>query len=143
MKNSKRIIAAILCCLCLLGAARTGLVAAEASDGTSGFQPYWSTLSTITLSLSYSGGKVNWGGSISGNSNVTSINATYTLYRLNANNAYTYVNSWNNYGSQTYLNSSGSQTAAAGTYRLTVEVTATTSSGTTESVSSSLSKTLS
>lgn len=142
MKNRKRLIAAALCCLCLLGAAQaTGAVAS--ASGQSGIQPLWTTISTITLSMSYSGGKVNWGGLISGNANVAGISATYTLEKLNSSGTYSSVDSWNDSGTNTYLSSSGSKTASTGTYRLTVSATAVTTSGTSENASNSLVKTFS
>jgi hypothetical protein len=143
VKNRKRLIAAALCCLCLLSAVQATGAVAFASDQLSGIQPFWTTLSTIALSMSYSGGKVNWGGSISGNSNVASISATYTLEKRNTRGTYLFVDDWNYSGTNTYLDSSGSKTTATGTYRLTVEVAVVTTSGTTESASNSLVKTFS
>jgi hypothetical protein len=72
----KRPIAAALCCLCLLVSVQTVSVVTAPVAHASGFQPFWSTLSDITLSMTYSGGKAYWSGSISGNSNVSSIEAT-------------------------------------------------------------------
>ncbi|MDR1328184.1 MAG: hypothetical protein LBK23_01105 [Oscillospiraceae bacterium] len=141
MRTGKRILAAALCCLCLLSAAQTGAAAAPAQ--TSGIQPFWTTISSISLSMTYSNGKVNWEGYISGNSNVTSIAATYTLEKRNSNGTYSSVDSWSVSGSATYLDSSGSKTVATGTYRLTVNVTVTASSGASETADKSLSKTFS
>lgn len=143
MKYSKRLIAAALCCLCLLGSAQAASAVAYASDQQEGIQPFWTTLSTIILSMTYSGGQVNWGGSISGNSNVVSISTTYTLEKRNSNGSYSFVDDWNDSGAATYLDSSGSKTTAKGTYRLTVDITAVTSSGAVETASNSLTKTFS
>jgi hypothetical protein len=142
MNHRKRLIAAALCCLCLFSVAQTTGVVAAAAD-SSGIQPFWTTISTIALSMTYSNGKVNWGGSISGNSNVASISATYTLEKRNSNGTYTFVDDWNVSGAKTYLDSSGSKTASTGTYRLTVSVTAVTTSGTSENASNNLVKTFS
>jgi hypothetical protein len=51
------------------------------------------------------------------------------------------VDDWDDSGTNTYLSSSGSKTTSTGTYRLTVSVTAVTTSGTSENASNSLTKT--
>jgi hypothetical protein len=93
--------------------------------------------------MTYSGGQIHWGGSISGNSSVVSVKAIYTLEKQNSNGAYSFVGDWSFSGTNAWLDSSGDKTAPLGTYRLTVAVTATTRTGTVENTSNSLVKTFS
>jgi hypothetical protein len=64
------------------------------------------------------------------------------LYRKNANNTYTYVDTWSDSVNGTSLTITGSHAATAGTYKLTVTATVT-RNGTAESVSNSAERTLS
>jgi len=139
LRTRNKILAVALCCLCLAFSAQPAAVTASASNAA--IQPFWTTLSSIALSMTYSNGQVHWGGSISGNSNVTSISATYTLEKRNANGTYSSIDSWSFSGSNSWLDSTGDKTTSKGTFRLTVSVTARTSSGTTETTSNSLVKT--
>jgi len=144
MSICKKFIAVVLCCLCLTLSAQVFPVTASAAVPPIDIQPYWTTLSSIALSMSYSGGKVSWGGSIDGNSNVVSIKATYTLDILSGG-SYSFVEKWDVSGTKTWLDSSGVTSGTPptpkGTYRLTVNVTSTTSSGTVENTSTNLVKT--
>lgn len=86
---------------------------AFASAGDNLCQPQWANVSSIFLTMNYSGGAVNWTGEINGYSGTT----------------------------KTYLYKAASKTAAKGTYRLNVTANVTGSSGT-ETVTDSLVKTL-
>ncbi len=114
---------------------------AFASDGDNLYQPRWDNVSDIILTMSYSGGAVNWTGEISGFSGTKKISATFTLEKRNASGRYEQVDSWTASSTKTYLYKSASKIAVPGIYRLSVVATVTGSSGT-ETVRDSLVKTL-
>jgi hypothetical protein len=93
--------------------------------------------------MSYSNGSVNWIGQIDANPGTTSISATYTLEKRNANGTYSYVSSWNKSGTATALVSTGSAAAAKGTYRLSVIATVINSAGISEVATDSVVNTFS
>lgn len=109
--------------------------------------PFWTNVSSVTAALSFSGSaangySANCTGRIIGLSGTTHIAAAITLYRKNANNTYTYVDTWSDSVNGTSLTITGSHAATAGTYKLTVTATVT-RNGTAESVSNSAERTLS
>lgn len=112
---------------------------AFASDG--GIQPQWMNVSSIRLTMDYSGGAVDWTGEITGYSGVTDISATFTLEKKNASGKYESVASWKASSSKSYLYKEGSAAGTHGSYRLSVSATVKGPSGT-EPVSSSIVKTL-
>lgn len=114
---------------------------AFASAGDNLCQPQWANVSSIFLTMNYSGGAVNWTGEINGYSGTTKISATFTLEKRNSIGKYEYVDSWTASSTKTYLYKAASKTAAKGTYRLNVTANVTGSSGT-ETVTDSLVKTL-
>lgn len=114
---------------------------AFASEGGNIYQPQWENVSSVRLTMDYSGGSVNWTGEITGHSGVTSISATFTLARQNSSGQYEYVDSWTASSAKAYLYKAASKTTARGTYRLSVSATVKGSSGT-ETVTDSLVKTL-
>jgi len=140
----KSILVAIVS-LCLAFSASMPAAASASSEsapiGDGVNQTRWANVSDITLSMTYSGGAVNWRGIIQGKSNVVRIDATFTLEKLNANGKYEYVDSWTASTTTMKLDKSGSKTTAKGTYRLSVKATVTTTSGATETVTDSLVKT--
>ena len=88
-------------------------------------QARWENTSSIELGISYSSGTVSWTGSIMGHSDTTKITANYTLEKLGSNGKYTVVDTWTGLSTTTriILNSSGSASGTAGTYRLTLSGT--------------------
>lgn len=139
----KRLIAAALCCLCFVCTAQAVLAAASASTTQDNIQLLrWTNITSIIMSMSYSGGEVEWGGRISCVAGTSSVEATYTLERRDQNGSYSLVDSWDDSGTSRFLNSSDSAAAEKGTFRLTVSVTAT-KSDTVETASDVLVKTLS
>jgi hypothetical protein len=140
----KRVAAVMLCCLCLIGSVQAFASAAEQSGAPPGISFRWSNLWNITLSMSYSGGSVSWVGQIAGNTGTSSISATYTLEKQNANGTYSFVSSWNDSTTSAIsLASTGSATTAKGTYRLSVSAVVKNSAGTPETATNSLVKTFS
>jgi hypothetical protein len=117
-----------------------GSVTAFASDLSQASKPTngakWTNTSSIVLNLTFSNGKANATGTIRGNSNVTSIKATYTLKVKNANGTYSDVHTWPTVTvSGRTLTFSDSTSATSGkTYRLYVSATVTASNGTVEYV---------
>lgn len=136
----KRVLLLILCTCIIMGTAQIPVTATPPK--MEGIQPYWINTSSISLTMSYSSGKVNWVGQIVGYSGTTRIAATYMLEKKGSDGSYTYVASWPNL--QTYssiLISSDSATGTAGTYRLSVAAIVV-RNGFTETVTDSLEKTL-
>jgi len=93
-------------------------------------QARWTNCASISLGMSRSNGIVSWSGNIEGNSDTIKITANYVLERLDSNNQYVLVGTWQNLKTttKTYLNSSGSASAPSGTYRLTLTGTVDTAS---------------
>ena len=86
-KLKKSILVAIvsLCLAFSVSLSTVAFASAEAKavgDGVN--QTRWTNVSDITLSMTYSGGAVNWRGVIQGKSNTASISATFTLEKLNS-----------------------------------------------------------
>ena len=143
----KRILSTLLGICMILSLVQMPALAATDSDTTritnNGNQLRWSNTSTINLSLSYSRGTISWSGLVQGNSNVTSIKVTYTLYKQNTNGAYSKVDSWSDSTtSSTMLYSSGTASGTAGTYKLVISGTVTAPGGS-ESISTDIVKSLS
>lgn len=136
----KKSLFAAIVSICLIFSMSVPAVA-FASDGGGIYQPQWVNVSSILLTMGYSGGAVNWTGEIKGYTGVTSISATFTLEKKNASGQYEYVDSWTASSTKTYLYKAASKTTARGTYRLSVSATVKGSSGT-ETVTDSLVKTL-
>jgi hypothetical protein len=139
----KRFLGAIMSVLIGLGAlaipALAAIPAVAASDVP--VQLYWANTKSIALSMDYANNAVNWGVIIKGNTG-TSITATVTLSKQNANGTYTEVGTWPNLSSATAtLGASGSYSGAKGTYKLSVSGTVTDSAGVKEDISDSLVKT--
>ena len=91
----------------------------------------WATVDAVVLSLDFSGGKANVSGNIQGKSNVSKINATFSLREKGSNGTYTTIYTWpaTSVNGST-LRFSGSTSATSGkTYRLYVTATVTSSSG--------------
>ena len=105
-------------------------------------QARWTNCASISIGMSRSNGVVSWSGNIEGYSDTIKITANYVLEKLETNNQYTLVGTWSNLKTttKTYLNSSGSASAPAGTYRLTLTGTVDTASYS-EPISASLIKT--
>jgi len=142
----KRLAAVVLCCLVLASSTQVFAAAAATAPNSIIVLPQWTNVSTISLSMSYSGGKVNWSGYINGNSNVTKITATYKLEKqVAASNGTTYyspVGTWSDSTTtSTALLTSNSATATTGTYKLSLTAVVTNSSGVSETVSDALVRT--
>jgi hypothetical protein len=139
----KRYWAAILCICVIIGLTSIhGLAASQLTGGT--MSPQWDNTQSISLNMSYANGVIDWTGKVVGNPNTIKISVSYTLFKKTTGGAYTLVDSWTNqttYG--TYLNSSGSTAAVAGTYKLSMTGTVTSSAGVVESIYDSLEKTFS
>lgn len=136
-----RVLLLILCTCIMLGTVHIPLTAA-APNIASGIQPFWVNVANVSLSMSYSSGKINWVGQIKGLSGTNSIVASYTLEKKGSNGGYTFVDSWQNLkSSSSILISNGSTSGTAGTYKLTVSITVT-RNGVTETVTDSLEKSL-
>ncbi|GHU35419.1 hypothetical protein FACS1894105_04110 [Clostridia bacterium] len=136
----KRILAALLSLLCVVGVAPTAISAS--ADTPTSVGTYWISLQSITLTMSYSGGQVTWNGLLMGGTTTVGMSATYTLQKKNANGTYTNIATWGPYSSTSYmLSSSGSATTSKGTYRLTVNGTVIYNIGAVETVTDNLEKT--
>ena len=86
----------------------------------------WTNTSTITLNMSSNNGTISWSGLVKGDSDVTKISVTYTLYKQSSNGKYSKVDSWtDSTTSSTMLISSGSTSGTAGTYKLAISGTVT------------------
>lgn len=94
-------------------------------SSNNGISPLWVNTSTITLNMSYSRGTVSWSGLVKGDSNVTKISVTYTLYKQDSSGNYSRVDSWSDSTTSTILISSGSASGTAGTYKLVISGTVT------------------
>jgi len=91
----------------------------------------WATVDAILLSLDFSGGKANVSGNIQGKSNVSKIDATFSLREKSSNGSFVTVYTWPTVSvNESTLRFSGSTSATSGkTYRLYVTATVTASSG--------------
>jgi len=91
----------------------------------------WATTDAIALSLDFSGGKANASGNIQGKSNVTKIDATFSLKEKGSDGSFTTKHTWPSVSTtDKTLRFSGSTSATSGkTYRLYVTATVTSSSG--------------
>ncbi len=140
----RKIVALCLSVLVIMSLVSTTAFAANIADkGTNSTNmARWMNVSTINLSMLYSGSGVSWSGKISANLGTTKIAATYKLYKKNANGTYSLVNTWASNANSDILISTGSAISSKGTYRLTVNATVNTN-GIKESISDSLEKTFS
>lgn len=109
---------------------------------TSTIVPFWVNVSSITLSMTYSGGAVQWRGIVQGKANTANINANFRLEKQNSNGSYVLVDTWTASTTTTKLDKSASVVGSRGTYRLTVTATVKSTSGVSETVTDSLVKTL-
>lgn len=109
---------------------------------TSIIEPFWVNVSSISLTMTYSGGAVNWRGIVQGKENTASIDANFRLEKQNSNGKYVLVDTWTASTKATKLNKKVSVADAKGTYRLTVIATVKSTSGASETVTDSLVKTL-
>jgi len=140
----KRFISVVLCCLILLSSVQVFASAiVKQPDIQIGVQPQWVNVTTISLSMNYSGGKVSWNGVISCNTTMSKITATYKLQKIETSSS-TLVGTWpDSKNSSSFLSSSNSATTPKGTYLLSVSATVTNSAGVSETVTDSLVKTFS
>lgn len=109
---------------------------------TSIIVPFWVNVSSITLSMTYSGGAVQWRGIVQGKANTASINANFRLEKQNSNGNYVLIDTWTASTKTTKLDKSVSIVGSRGIYRLTVTATVKSTSGVSETVTDSLVKTL-
>lgn len=139
----KRFTALVLSCLLLVGSVQVFAVAAsQQSIPQITIQPQWINVALIQLSMSYSGGNVNWSGLITGNSNTASIVATYKLEQINGNTT-TIKGKWpDSTYTSTFLFSSNSAAATQGIYMLSVSAVVTNTSGVSETVTDFLIRSL-
>ena len=97
-------------------------------------QPFWTNVSEVRPTLSFSGTTANCSAFVQGFSGTTKIAATVTLARKNGN-SWTTVKTWTQTANSTVLTWSGTQSITTGnTYRLTITANVT-RNGTTETVS--------
>lgn len=91
----------------------------------------WATTDAIVLNIDFSGGKANASGNIQGKSDVTKINATFSLKEKGSDGTYTTKYTWPSVNTtDKTLRFSASTSATSGkTYRLYVTATVTASSG--------------
>jgi hypothetical protein len=124
----KPLLTAIIACLCFVGLVHTTAFAANAPNGQISQQnQHWSIVSGITIYLGYGNGKVSWECITSCNYDVDDIYVTYTLYQKSGSN-YDPVpgGTWSNSSSNFFsLDGSGSISAPKGTYKLIVNIVAT------------------
>jgi hypothetical protein len=145
MKNAKRVMAiliafALVFSLSATAAANTG----SQMQSNISIEPFSQTTTMIDLALSYSGTTISCSSVIRGQPNVNRIVATYTLRRVNANGTTTTVRTWSNLTSNTRtLTFTGtfSPVSRGQTYRLDLVATVTTTSGVTETVRGSITRT--
>jgi hypothetical protein len=123
----KPLLAALIACLYFVGSVHTVAFAANAPNGQVRIQNHYMTIvSGITITMSYSNGKVSWECITSCNYDVDDISATYTLYKKNGN-SYDPVpgGTWSKSTSSFFiLDGSGSITAPKGTYKIEVNIIA-------------------
>lgn len=126
----KQIICAVMIIGILFGM-NTPTVLATSSSMFSQVGVQWATTDAIALSLGFSGGKANVSGNIQGKSDVTKINATFSLKEKDSDGSFTTKYTWPSVSTtDKTLRFSGSTSATSGkTYRLYVTATVTSSSG--------------
>ena len=113
----------------------------EVMPGYIEIAPLWEIISTLRLDMSFNNGVITSNGSVSGRAGTTSISATYTLERQQANGTFQRVDSWSaNSNSMILTSSRTTSNMIRGTYRLSVTVTAT-RNGVVETASETLTRT--
>jgi hypothetical protein len=129
----------IACCLCFgVFTISTAAYEIPSPQGINSVQ--WAHIRKIVLAISYSNGTVSWSSSIVCNSEVESIDATYTLYKLNSSGYFDYIASWTGHSDSPVLTNNGSVSGSSGTYKLVAEIIVTTDTGDTEEVTTQIIK---
>jgi hypothetical protein len=141
----KRVIAILFAAtLAISLCATAGATSGQISPTNTMIEPLSATTTSVDLALSYSGTTVSCSSLIRGQPNVNRIVATYTLRRVNANGTTTTVRTWSNLTSNTRtLTFTGtfSPVSRGQTYRLDLVATVTTTSGVTETVRGTVTRT--
>jgi hypothetical protein len=139
VKNMRgRYFTALLLSVLLLGAVYPDAVLAQipGNVGNIAIQPYWTNVSSVSVSLSSSGKTAYCDATVSAYSGTTKIAAIMVLEQKNADGTYSHVKTWSGLSTiSSYLSVGKTHTITPGrTYRLTITADVT-RNGTTETVS--------
>jgi hypothetical protein len=144
MKYTRCVAALLVAVVMAVSLSTTAIATNSISQSNTLIEPFSQTTNSIDLTLTYSGTTATCTALIRGQTNVNRIVANFTLSRVNANGTSTVVRTWSNLTSSTRtLTFSGtfSPVSRGQTYRLDLVATVTTTSGITETVRGSITRT--